>query len=46
LPAVRGHRLVLLEQEEKSWREEMARQAVVTPEMEPLLLLRVEGEGE
>jgi hypothetical protein len=43
LPQVRNHRLSLLEQEEKRFREQLERRAQILPEMAPLLLVRVEG---
>jgi len=44
LPQVRDHRLTLLQQEERTWSEELERKAQVYPEMVPLLLIRVEGD--
>jgi hypothetical protein len=43
LPQVRDYRLNLLQQEERSWDEELERKAQVYPEMVPLLVVRVEG---
>ena len=43
LPQVRGYRLNLLRQEERSWNEELERKAQVYPEMVPLIVVRVEG---
>lgn len=43
LPQVRFHRLKVLEQEERSWREDLRRKAEIVPEIVPLLLVRVEG---
>ncbi len=43
LPQVRNHRLSLLDQEEKRFREQLEDRARVLPEMELLLLVRVEG---
>jgi hypothetical protein len=40
---VRNHRLSLLEQEEERFRKQLERRAQILPEMEPLLLIRVEG---
>jgi len=40
---VRDYRLSLLEQEERAWNEELKRKAQVHPEMEPLLVVRIEG---
>ncbi|MEW6032245.1 MAG: helicase-related protein [Bacillota bacterium] len=44
LPQVRNHRLHLLQQEEKRFREELERRAQILPEMVPLLIVRVEVE--
>jgi hypothetical protein len=43
LSAVRYHRLAQLEREEQAWREQIKRQAEVSPDLVPLLLLRLEG---
>mgnify|MGYP001580590569 CR=1 FL=1 len=43
LPAVRYHRLAQLEREEQAWREQINRKAQVSPDLVPLLLLRLEG---
>ena len=43
LPAVRYHRLAQLEREEHAWREQIKRKAQVSPDLVPLLLLRLEG---
>ena len=43
LPAVRSHRLVLLEQEERAWLEQLNRREQVSPEMVLLLALRLHG---
>ena len=43
LPAVRYHRLAQLEREEQTWRDQSKRQAEVSPDLVPLLLLRLEG---
>jgi len=43
LPNVRAKRLAQLSIEEWQWRQDLDRQAAVTPELEPLLLIRVEG---
>lgn len=43
LPAVRDHRLTQLATEERSWREALDRKAETSPELVPLLLVRVEG---
>lgn len=45
LPAVRDHRLTLLAAEDRSWRETLGRKAETSPELGPLLLVRVEGGG-
>ena len=44
LQAVRAHRLTQLAAEERSWREQLDRKAETSPELIPLLLVRVEGE--
>jgi len=43
LPAVRSHRLAQLEQEEHTWKDNIERKAKVSPEMEPLIIIRIEG---
>jgi len=43
LPAVRYHRLAQLEREEQTWHEQIKRQAEVSPDLVPLLLLCLEG---
>ena len=43
LPAVRDRRLTRLAAEERAWREALDRKAETSPELEPLLLLHVEG---
>ncbi len=43
LPQVRDHRLGLLAEEERIFREQLDRKARVLPELVPLLILRVEG---
>ena len=43
LSAVRYHRLAHLEREEHAWREQIKRKAQVSPDLVPLLLLRLEG---
>ena len=43
LPAVRAHRLAELDQEERTWREQLQRLADAQPEMVPLLLVAVKG---
>jgi superfamily II DNA or RNA helicase len=42
LAQVRGHRLVLLEQEERKFTEELERRAQILPGMEPLLIVWVQ----
>ena len=44
LPAVRTHRLTQVEQEERDWRKRLEREAEVTPEMIPLLIVRLEAD--
>jgi hypothetical protein len=41
LVAVRAHRLAQLDEEERTWREQMKRRADVQPEMVPLLMISV-----
>ena len=43
LPQVRDYRLTQLTQEEQTWREAMQQKSEVTPELIPLLLMRVEN---
>ncbi len=43
LVAVRSHRLAQLNEEERTWREQMTRGADLQPEMVPLLLISVKG---
>lgn len=43
LPAVRDHRVSQLAAEEESWCRELERTAAISPELVPLLLLRVNG---
>jgi hypothetical protein len=45
LPAVRAHRLAQLGDEQREWRQQLYRQAQVSPELVPLALVRVEGTG-
>ena len=45
LPQVRDYRLNLLQQEERSWKEEVKRMAQVYPIMVPLIVIRVEGDA-
>ncbi|MGH7861827.1 MAG: hypothetical protein ACREOS_06245 [Candidatus Dormibacteraceae bacterium] len=45
LDAVRAHRLATLDHERRAWRARLDRQAVVTPELVPLLLVSVKGSG-
>jgi hypothetical protein len=44
LPAVRNHRLAQLTAEERSWRDKLAEMAQVSPELLPLLLIRLDGD--
>ena len=43
LPAVRVRRLMQLDEEERTWRAQLDKRTETLPEMEPLLLIRVEG---
>ena len=43
LPEVRQHRLKRLDEEEKAWAEEMRKREQVLPELQPVVLLRVEA---
>ncbi len=43
LPEVRNHRLKVLEQEEKSFREQLNQKARILPELVPLAITRIEG---
>ena len=43
LPEVRGHRLSQLAREEKTWRERLAQKMQASPDMAPLILVRLEG---
>ena len=43
LATVRQHRLSLLNEEAETWRRQFAADAAVSPEVVPLLLMRVEG---
>ncbi len=45
LLGVRSHRLAQLSHEERSWREQLDRKGETSPELIPLLLVRVEGGG-
>ena len=45
LPAVRMHRLTLLDEERQVWRETLVRDEETLPELVPLLILRVEAEA-
>ena len=44
LPSVRNYRLTQLEQEEKTWRDNLKKRDHTIPEMAPLILIRIEGE--
>jgi len=46
LPAVRDHRLGQLAEEERAWRERLERREETTPELVPLLVMRVVGNCE
>ena len=46
LPQVRSHRLRELETEEKAWRQQLAKQDAVLPELTALILLRIASNGE
>jgi hypothetical protein len=43
LPQVKNHRLAILDREEREWREQLKRRANIIPEMQPLLLIRLDG---
>ncbi len=43
LPEVRNFRLNRLDQEQRSWRESLERKNRITPELVPLLILRIKG---
>ena len=43
LPEVRNFRLARLEQEERTWRDQLASQAMVVPELTAITLVRVSG---
>jgi superfamily II DNA or RNA helicase len=43
LSAVRAHRLAQIEEEERHWRDRLQREAQVTPEMAPLIVVHLEG---
>ncbi len=45
LPAVRTHRLAQLEKEVRDWKDRIEAKSKVSPEMVPLLLLRIDGSG-
>lgn len=45
LPQVRDHRLNLLTKEEQEFQNELDKKARLYPEMTPLLMVRVEGDG-
>jgi hypothetical protein len=46
LPAVRHHRIVKLAEEEMEWQRRLQAQAEVSPEIIPILILRVQGGGQ
>jgi hypothetical protein len=43
LPEVRQHRLKRLDEEQKAWAEELRKREQVLPELQPVILLRVEA---
>jgi hypothetical protein len=43
LPEVRQHRLKRLDEEEKAWAEELRKREQVLPELQPVMLMRVEA---
>ena len=43
LPAVRNHRLAQLAAEERSWRAELERETEASPDLAPVIVVRVEG---
>ncbi|HXJ88576.1 MAG TPA: helicase-related protein [Candidatus Binatia bacterium] len=43
LPEVKQHRLRLLEEQEQGWAEELRKREQVLPELQPIILLRVEA---
>ncbi len=43
LPEVRQHRLKRLDEEEKAWAEDLRKREQVLPELQPVVLLRVEA---
>ena len=43
LPEVRQHRLKRLEEEERAWADELRKREQVLPELQPVILLRVEA---
>jgi hypothetical protein len=43
LPEVRQHRLNRLDEEEKAWAEDLRKREKVLPELQPVILLRVEA---
>jgi superfamily II DNA or RNA helicase len=45
LPAVRGSRMQELQDEERAWRQELARREQVVPEMTPVVVTAVHGMG-
>jgi hypothetical protein len=45
LPQVRDHRLYLLAKEEQEFRNQLDQKTRLYPEMTPLLMVRVEGDG-
>lgn len=45
IPNIKSYRLKQLEQEEQQWRERMKDEASVTPELVPILVVRIESAG-
>jgi hypothetical protein len=43
LPEVRQHRLRRLDEEERAWAAELRKREQVLPELQPIILLRVEA---
>jgi len=43
LPQVRQYRLTQLSEQEKAWQEKIRKMAEISPEMVPILLIRIEG---
>jgi hypothetical protein len=45
LPEVRQHRLKRLEEEERAWAAGLSRRELILPELQPVVILRVEAGG-